>query len=206
MAACLYPLRRWLGFLRWSGLGMLVFLHMIMQKPVWHLISRIDIAGGSTGWHRYNLIDQAINRFSEWALIGTKSTAHWAFGMDDVTNQFVLEGVKGGAGTLVLFVLLIVLAFRRVGWMLRDVDGSRFAMIASWSLGVSLFIHCLNFIAVSYFGQITLLWFLHLAMIGSLAPDRAPQRLRATSAARAEHPVSTRAQLSGAAGGWSRVQ
>ena len=36
-------------------------------------------------------------------------------------------------------------------------------------LGVGLFVHCMNYIAVSYFGQIEMLWYLQLAIITSLA-------------------------------------
>ena len=51
---------------------------------------------GSTGWHWFYLIDQAIRRVGEWWLIGTRSTGHWGMGLQDVTNQYILEGVWGG--------------------------------------------------------------------------------------------------------------
>jgi hypothetical protein len=38
-------------------------LHVIMKAPVWHLISRIRLVSGSTGYHRYRLIDSAIRAF-----------------------------------------------------------------------------------------------------------------------------------------------
>jgi len=66
-----------------------VVLHIIMNAPVWHLIARVNIISGSTGWHRYHLIDQAIKHFGEWALLGTRDTHHWGWGMGDVTNQYV---------------------------------------------------------------------------------------------------------------------
>ena len=43
-----------------------------MKAPVWALIQRIDIVGGSSGWHRYELIDQCIKHFSDWWLMGVK--------------------------------------------------------------------------------------------------------------------------------------
>ncbi|MDX9834743.1 MAG: hypothetical protein RBT36_05935, partial [Desulfobulbus sp.] len=79
-------------------LGILT-LHLIMKAPVWHLLSRVGFFGGSTGWHRYFLFDNFVKHFSEWFLLGTKSTAHWGYGQTDLTNQFVLEGVRGGVVT-----------------------------------------------------------------------------------------------------------
>ncbi len=36
-----------------------------------------------------------------------------------------------------------------------------------WGLGASLFVHCVCFIGVSYFGQIQYLWFITLAIASS---------------------------------------
>ena len=168
LAAALFPLRHWMSWLRWGALGMLVYLHFAMKAPVWHLISRVDLVGGSTGWHRYSLIEQAIHRFSEWALVGTPSTAHWGWGLFDVTNQYVLEGVRGGVLTLAVFLAMIVIAFRYVGrlWGLAGAQPAKIAM--AWAIGVSLVVHCTNFVGVSYFGQITMLWYLTLALAASV--------------------------------------
>lgn len=163
----MYFFRRWM---RWIVLGACVlgiFLHFSMKAPVWHLICRITIAKGNTGYHRFQLIDNAIHRFGEWALFGTRSTAHWFWGGQDVTNQFVLEGVRGGFLTLVLFIATIWLCFRYVGRAWR-VAPDRGMVVLAWALGVSLWVHCTNFIGVSYFGQGIFIWYLHLAMIVSM--------------------------------------
>lgn len=162
--------RHFMRRMRWGIVFGLIALHLVMNAPVWHLVARTDIVGGSTGWHRFHLIDQCINRFSEWALLGTTSTAHWGMGLGDVTNQYVLEGVRGGAITLGLFLLIIAVAFRDVGRTWRGWSHNRPSLIMAWALGVCLFVHCMSFIAVSYFGQIIVVWYLVLAMIASLAP------------------------------------
>ncbi len=167
----MYLLRDRLRLIRWSVVGLLVALHMVMKKPVWHLLARINVIGGSTGWHRYHLVDQAIRRFPEWALFGTRTTEHWGWGLIDVTNQYVLEGVRGGVLTLALFVVTIALAFRGISRRLRLLrQPAHIALI--WALGVSLLLHCAAFVAVSYFGQIKLLWYLTLAVIAGAAPLR----------------------------------
>lgn len=168
VAAAFFPLRKSMAFVRWGILASLVGLHLFMNAPVWHLISRITVVGGNTGWHRYHLIDQAINRIGEWGLIGTKSTSHWGWGLADVTNQYVLVGVRGGLLTLILFVAVIALAFRAVGRLLARSAPDRFRTVFTWAIGASLFVHCMNYIAVSYFGQISIVWFMLLAIIGSL--------------------------------------
>lgn len=173
LGLCLYPVRKWMAYLRWGMFAMLIGLHMVMQTPVWHLVSRVDLAGGSTGWYRFILIDEWIHRFSEWWLVGVVTTEHWgaryAYSLVDITNQFVLEGVRGGILTVVLFTAVIAVAFRDVGRMWRAAGGKGYHALLAWALGVSLFIHCTDFIAVSYFGQIRFLYYLLLAAIGSLA-------------------------------------
>lgn len=93
----MYFARAHMSTIRWSILGGLIGLQLLMQKPVYHLISRIDLVGGSTGWHRYHLFDQFVRRIGEWFFVGTHSTAHWGYGLFDVTNQYVLEAVRGGS-------------------------------------------------------------------------------------------------------------
>jgi hypothetical protein len=161
--------RRYMRQIRWGILLALISLHIVMKAPVWHLISRVSAVGGSTGWHRYNLINQAVNHFGEWCFMGCPEgrVVSWGVSDGDVTNQYILEGIRGGLLTMVLFFCIISLAFQAVGRMWRRYrDPYRIAL--SWAMGVSLFIHCMNFIGVSYFGQIHIIWYLLLAIIGSL--------------------------------------
>jgi hypothetical protein len=150
----------------WICIG-LVCLQLVMNSPVYSLIARIDIIGGSTGWHRYALIDAAIREFRTWWLLGIDSTAAWGHGLFDVTNQFVLVAVNGGLLSLVLFVALLGSAYRGVGtaWRRAPTSGTSFLM---WSIGASLFCHCMCFLAVSYFAQIVTLWNGSLAIAAAL--------------------------------------
>jgi hypothetical protein len=199
-AAAAIVVRNYLAWIRRGILATLVGLHLVMNAPVWHLISRLDFTGGSTGWHRFYLVDQAIRRFGEWALMGVDSTAHWGWGLEDVTNQYVAEGVTGGFLTLLLFVAIIVVAYSRVGILWRAAGRNRAKLALSWALGVSLFIHMMSFIAVSYFGQVIFAWYLTVAVIVSMAElelgrARAEARARESQATRGERrapvPVST---------------
>jgi hypothetical protein len=166
-----YVVRGHMKRIRWGILFTLIALHMVMKKPVWHLLARIDIVGGSTGHHRYFLIDSAVNHFKSWALLGTRSTAHWGYFLSDVTNEYILHGVRGGFISMVLFILIVGYAYQGVGRMMRLYGHDPKLRARTWAVGVSLFAHSMMFIAVSYFGQIYVIWFLQLALIGSLAPS-----------------------------------
>jgi len=168
MGGLFFVVRRRLTLIRWGTVALLVLLHLVMKAPVWHLVSRVSAVGGSTGHHRYALIDNAIRRFPEWALRGLVSTRHWGFGMGDVTNQYVAEGKRAGALGLLLFVMLIAYAFRGVGRLWRRSHGRRYQVALSWALGTSIFVHCGMFIGVGYFGQIWAIWYMILAAIGSM--------------------------------------
>lgn len=190
LGGLLFPVRQHLRTIRWCVLLLLLALHFMMKAPVWHLLARVNIVSGSTGWHRYHLVDQAINRVGEWWLLGTETTANWGAGLQDVTNHFVLEGVQGGLITLSLFVAAITLAFQGVGRAWRRMASQSSALAMSWSLGVVLFVHCTSFVAVSYFGQIMVLWYLSLALVGSLTPGGL---LHATHVSRRRTCVESRA-------------
>ncbi|TWT56733.1 hypothetical protein KOR42_00870 [Thalassoglobus neptunius] len=148
--------------------ALLAALHVSMKQPVWHLIARVSAVGGSTGYHRFNLINQAVNRFFEWAFVGTRSTAHWGLQLFDVTNQFILEGVRGGFMTMVLFTWMLVEGFRLVGRITPLYRNDPKKQKMAWCLGVCLLVHLANFFGISYFGQSTTLYFLTLATIPSM--------------------------------------
>jgi len=162
---CMYRFRNYVSFGAWAWLIMLIVLHFIMKKPVWHLLARINILGSSTGWHRFNIIDQAIKHFNQWAILGCKSTANWGWGLGDVTNQYVLEGVRGGLITMILFLLMLFTALKYTLKMcLHASDKSERFLL--WTIFVMMAAHCISFLGVSYFGQITMLYYMSLSIVG----------------------------------------
>jgi hypothetical protein len=152
-----------------SAILLAIVLNFLMKHGVWHLIARIDLVGGSTGYHRYLLIDAAINYFDEWALMGTTSTMHWGNGLFDITNQYILEGVRGGfIASLALFGSM-VLAFRGVGHWLRRLPPSGTDHFLVYAVGAAIFGQMAIFLAVSYFGQTTMIWYVTIAFGGMIA-------------------------------------
>lgn len=169
--------RRQMRAIRWGILIMIIALHMVMKAPVWYLIGRLSSIVGGTGWHRSELINQAIKHFGEWWLIGTKYTAHWMPNflpnepaMSDITNQFIHEGINGGLLTMVLFIAIIVVCFSVIGRSVKMFENKSFSMqILIWSLGASLFAHVASFLGVSYFDQLVIFWYMLLAMISAVS-------------------------------------
>lgn len=165
---CLYRVRTVTPYIRWSVLAMIPVLHIVMNNGVHHLLARINVVGGSTGWHRYHLMDKAMKNVHEWFLVGIPYTGHWGWGLQDVTNQYVLEAVRGGILTLGLFSAWLIATFVYLSRAIRTVQSSEYRLML-WACGAVLFTHCLNFIAVSYFGQMTAAFFLFTGATVSLA-------------------------------------
>ena len=173
--------RKRMRAVRWGVAFTLIGLHLVMKAPVWHLISRVSFSRGSTSYHRFLLIDNAIKHFDEWWLIGALDTGHWGHAMYDLTNQYVREGVKGGFLALVLFVWVLAHAFVLVGRLWRRNRRHRYKRALAWGLGVCLFVHASMFLSISitHSQQNMLVFFLVFAAIGSLAPERGPARAKA---------------------------
>ena len=169
-----WPIRRYMKYAFISAPFIIALLHCVMKAPVWHLVARFSAVGGSTGYHRYLLIDAAIYYFSAWWLVGMESTAIWSdykgghWVTYDVTNQYILEGLRGGVWRLSMFLVLILLVGIAISRALRRAS-SRSDQFLLWGLAASLFVHCVCFIGVSYFGQINYLWYITLAIGASVA-------------------------------------
>ncbi len=189
VAVAMFPLRHYLNWMRWTAVLGLISLHMVMINPVWHLLARIQLVGG-TGWYRYKLIDEFVNRFDEWWLIGTSTYQDWwQYSFNAVTNQYVLEAVNGGLLTMVLFIAIIVVAFQGVGQIGRSVSRSRSLQLTTWAIGASLVVHCASFISVSYFGQLVIVWYIALSAIGSLMSTTGGKRVYRIAAGDGDTPT-----------------
>ena len=66
------------------------------------------------------------------------------------------------------FGWVVWLAFAGVSRSLRLENATPEYRLASWAIGTAMFMHCMNFLAVSYFEQIVVEWQLTLAAASSL--------------------------------------
>jgi hypothetical protein len=79
LGLCMWPLRGKMQMVRRGTVAVIAVLAMVMKAPVWFLIARIDLTGGSSGYHRAEIVDQFIRHFWDWWLIGVKDTSSWGW-------------------------------------------------------------------------------------------------------------------------------
>lgn len=184
-----WPFRKKLRPLRWGAALSLIALHLVMKAPVWALIARADVVGGSSGYHRYELVNMFIRNFGEWWLLGTKNSGAWGWDMFDTSNQYVETGVTGGLLTLIIFIAIIVYCFKGLGVARanEEAKGNSAAERRLWVLGAALFSTAVAFVGISYFDQTVFLWYCLLAMIAALTFSADAARHAATESDRSFH-------------------
>jgi hypothetical protein len=181
----LWRVRTRMSLVRRSIVGLIVSLALVMKAPVWYLIDRVSSITGGSGWHRSYLMDVAFRNLDRWWLAGMpiSETKHWfafslaATGGADITNQFISFGLNAGIGAVALFILLLIRSFRSIGKALAvlrsDSPESSEKEFLLWGLGVTLSVHVVNWLGVTYFDQSYAMWFLQLATIANCSQEAA---------------------------------
>jgi hypothetical protein len=165
----MWPLRNMLRPIRWGIVLTLVSLHLVMKAPVWELIDRIDVVGGSSGYHRYQLVDQCIRHFSDWWLFGVKDTGAWGWDMWDTANQYVSIADSTGLLPFILFVATLAFGFKAVGVARKASVGNKNRELYFWSLGTAMFANAVGFFGISYWDQTEVVWYAFLAILSATA-------------------------------------
>lgn len=163
-ASALLVFWRWRRFLPKAKIFLLltlIVLNFTMSRPIWFLISRIDIVGGSTGWHRSKLIDTAMKDIGSWWLAGTDYTRHWMHSgvtwnpnHTDITNYYLQFGVWGGLPLMLTFIVII---FKSLGGLeksmlkLRSLSDRREFEV--WCVWTAIITHAVSFLSIAYFDQ-----------------------------------------------------
>jgi hypothetical protein len=163
----MWPFRDKLRQIRWLLVASLVALHLAMKAPVWALIARIDLVGGSTGWHRFKIIDNFIHHFWDWWLVGSNNYWSWEGGDDmwDTANQYVATGETTGLIALILFLTTIIYGFKYLGKARKAAAKHPAQAWFLWLIGVALFSNLVAFFGISYFDQTFIYWYALLAII-----------------------------------------
>lgn len=161
---------------RWAAVALYISFQLYSGQPGYYLLSRIDLTGGSTGWHRARLIESAILFLDEWWLFGTDVTRHWMpTGVShspyhtDITNYYLAFGVVAGLPALLAVVAIIVICFRWIGKTSKILDDmeDQDAFVV-WCLGAGLFAHAATSVSVSYFDQSLVFIWMNIAIISSI--------------------------------------
>jgi hypothetical protein len=150
-----------------------------MKAPIWALPAKISNLTGGGGWHRYYLIEMAIQSMGDWWLAGmaVEKTKDWfpyiiQTGGADITNEFISFGLSAGISAVIVLVALLVKSFKTVGNQLaafRNSSTDRSDEFLIWGIGVTLLVHISNWFGVSYFDQIKFVWYLHISIVAMLA-------------------------------------
>jgi hypothetical protein len=183
----LWPLRPHLRLLRWSAVISLIGLQLVMNAPVWAFIQRAGLVGGSSGYHRYILVDRFFRHFWDWWLLGARDAGEWGYLSYDIANQYVGIGESAGLVPLLLFIAAIVYAFKYLGRARQAAENSSDRRFL-WAVGCGLFAHVVAFFGLSYFDQLIVSWYALLAIISAVAAPLAHGQQPATQEL---HPAET---------------
>ena len=142
-----FPFRTSLQRIAIAAISLGILLHFVANDGLHGvLFTRATLVVGSTGDHRFNLYQAALDRIPEWFLFGVDSTAHWGDRLWDVTSEYIYNAVKGGILSLTLMIGLLYLGYRGIGRAMRGKGKRDIALL--YGLGVSLFVHIVMFSAV----------------------------------------------------------
>jgi hypothetical protein len=83
--------------------------------------------------------------------------------MTDITNHYLVQGVHGGFLTMALFIAIIWYSYKRLGNALREKSFDSEKKWIIWTIGATLFAHCVTFLSVSYFDQTIIVFYLQIA-------------------------------------------
>ncbi len=166
-ALLFWHLKNYMRIVRYSVLFIALVTQMIISSPIWAYIKQVDLIKGSSVYHRFVLVDNLINRVSEWFLIGSTSYIYWGYQTQDKANQYFLEAVSGGFLRLALFVMIIVYSFKLLGVKIQRLSDAS-TQKKLWAFGSSLFANLVAFLGISYWDQMLYVWYLLLALITSI--------------------------------------
>jgi len=149
-----------------------IIIGIASNRPFYHVLASWANPLGGAGWHRAKLIDIAIDKFDEWWLIGYgNKDPGWGplLGMahTDITNQFILKGTRYGILGVIALCAVLVKAFQG---LISTYRKQRHPVTKSlcWAFGSLLVSVTVAWMSVSFFGQLSTLFYCSLGMIGSL--------------------------------------
>jgi hypothetical protein len=162
-----YVVKPLLLFLLFSCL----IVSVVSNRPLYHVIvSYINPLGGS-GWHRAKLIDLFIKYFDKWWLVGYgDKDPGWGpelgMGKTDITNEFVLAGVKYGLIGLLAFCTVLITTFRGILSSYKN-TAAPYLKSLYWAFGCAFVSIIVTWMSVSFFGQLIPLYYGMLGMMVS---------------------------------------
>ncbi len=150
-----------------------MLIGIISNRRFYHVLAtRIANPLSGTGWHRAMLIDLAIEHFDEWWLTGYGGEdPGWgpSLGMTwtDVTNEYILTGVRYGALGVIALCVVLTATCRRIVFTYKRITYPA-AQSLCWALGSLLVPVMVTWMSISFFGQLMPLFYGCLGIIVSV--------------------------------------
>jgi hypothetical protein len=165
----MWPVRKSMRRVRWGVVIFLLLVQLSMNAPVWFIMDRASGVMGGSGWHRSMLVDTFVRHFFDWWLVGTRDNPNWGWSMWDVDNAYVAAGLSGGLLSFVMFIAVLVYAFKVIGRARKRVEKRPCELRLIWVLGAALFANAIGFFGIVYFDQAIVAWYTLLTMIAVVA-------------------------------------
>ena len=148
-----------------------IFIQILSNRPFYHVIFSYASKLGGTGWHRARLIDLAINNFGQWWIAGYGGRdPGWGYYLGiswtDMTNEYILAGVKYGLAGIIVLVWVLYAAFRGLRAAYQSANRAEIKSLY-WTLGIVLISVAVIWLSISFFGQLLSLFYVVLGIIGS---------------------------------------
>ncbi len=148
-----------------------IAVEVLSNRPFYHVFFTYGGKLGGAGWHRAQLIDVAIKKFGEWWLAGYGGKDpgwghYFGMGHTDVTNEYILAGVRYGIAGVIALCGVFVVAFKGIVSAYKEVSHPVLKSMY-WALGSLLFSVVVVWTSVSFFGQLMPLFYCILGIIGS---------------------------------------
>jgi len=142
------------------------------NRPFYHVIASWANPLGGASWHRAKLIDVAIMKFDEWWLVGYGDKDpgwghYFGMGVSDITNEYILNGVRYGLFGMIALCAVLAKAFRGLISTYRRMRDPAMKSLC-WAFGSLLFSVAVAWMSVSFFGQLMTLVYCAIGMISSL--------------------------------------
>lgn len=178
-----WVIRTNMRYVRRALVALIVLLGLAMKAPIWFILARVSDISGGDGFHRSELINKAYENLDKWWLAGMPitDTADWfpyvqvATGGADMTNQILSYGIDSGLAAMLLFIAVLVRAYKKIGASLTATRASSKQPIEMeyilWGLGAMLSAHIVNWLGIIYFDQTNMIWLFHLATISAITEN-----------------------------------
>ena len=148
-----------------------VSIAIISNRSFYHVLASYANPLGGAGWHRAKLIDCAIMYFDEWWLVGYGGKdpgwgSHFGMSRTDVTNEFILAGIRYGILGVIVLCGVLVQAFRDLAFVYKK-NSDPILRSLCWSFGSMLVATAVAFMSVSFFGSPKTLFYCFLGLVGA---------------------------------------